>query len=118
MWARVVEFMLACWLCISPFIFGYDTDATFLWANDFVCASLIAFFSLICYYKPLRKMHLLNLVICFWLIGVGYALKDSPYHAEIQNYVTFGILLLMIAIVPSEAEKPPIPWRRFYQRNE
>lgn len=115
MWGRIIEFMLACWLAVSPFIFGYPFDAIFLWTNDLVCSSLIAFFSLICFYRPLRKMHLCNLLVSFYLIGISVALKDTVPHESIQNYVTLGFLLLMIDLVPTDAEKPPQPWRDFYQ---
>ena len=114
MWARVVEFMLACWLAISPFIFGYPNDAIFFWVSDLITASLIAFFSLICYYRSLRKMHLFNLAISFYLIALSYIFKDSPLYEPLQNYMVLGILLLMIAIVPTDAEKPPQSWRDYY----
>lgn len=112
MWARIVEFMMACWLAISPFIFRYPDEPIFLWANDLICSLLIAFFSLICYVKKLRKMHLWNLAIAIWLFYAGYFF-DLPKIPS-QNYIVLALLLLMIAIIPSEAEKPPIPWRDFY----
>lgn len=115
MWARIVEFMLACWLAISPYIFGYTKEETLLWINDYVCSSLLIFFSLICLYKPLRKMHLCNLILAFWLISMGFYSKSLPLPGYIQNYVVLGILLLMIGIVPSEASLPPMPWRKFYE---
>lgn len=113
MWARIVEFMLALWLALSPFIFGYSEDAIIFWCNDLISSSLIAFFALICYYKPLRKMHLCNLLMAIWLIVIGFISKEIPPPPFLQNYVVFGILLLMIALVPSESEKPPKPWRDF-----
>jgi len=118
MWARIVEFMLAAWLSVSPFIFRYPDDRFFFWANDLVCSILIAFFSLICYYRPLRKMHLCNLLIAFWLIALGYIFRGDPLDVALQNYVTFGLLLLMVAIVPTDSEKPPMSWRDFYEKDE
>ena len=41
MWARAVEIALACWLALSPFIFGHPDEAAFLWYNDFACALAI-----------------------------------------------------------------------------
>jgi len=116
MWARVVEFMLACWLAVSPFIFQYPDDAIFFWCSDLITSSLIAFFALISIYLPLRKMHLCNLIVSFYLIAVAYFLKESPLQGALQNYVVLGLLLLMIAIVPTDADKPPKPWRDFYHR--
>src|ERR1700733_6050280 len=72
MWARVVEFMLACWLAISPFIFRYPGNDMFLWANDFVCASLVALFALLSFWHPLRNIHLLTLGVALWLWCMGY----------------------------------------------
>ncbi len=117
MWARVVEFMLALWLAISPFIFGYPDSAFFFLINDFSCSTLLAFFSLICYYKPFRKMHLLNLLIACYLIALAYIFKQSPHQALLQNYMVIGLLLLMIGLVPTESEKPPHSWRDFYKNN-
>lgn len=114
MWARVVEFMLALWLSISPFIFCYPKDARFFWANDFIVATLIALFSLGSIYKPLRKIHLVNLAISFYLIFLSYLFRDSPMYGPLQNYMVLGILILMTAIIPAEASKPPVPWRKFY----
>lgn len=112
MWARVVEFMLACWLALSPFIFHYPDEPLFIWINDFACSFLLAFFALACYAKSLRKMHLFNLGIALWLFIAGYFF-DMPKAAS-QNYIAFGLLLLMISVIPSEAERPPQPWRDFY----
>ncbi len=114
MWARVVEFMLAMWLAISPFIFRYPDDAHFFWANDFIVATFISLFSLGSIYKPLRKLHLVNLVTALYLIFLSYLLKDSPMYEALQNYMVLGILILMTAIIPSEADKSPVPWRKYY----
>ena len=114
MWARVVEFMLACWLAISPFIFAYPSKATFFWANDFITSVLIAFFALISFYAPLKKMHLCNLLVALYLIALAFVLKGDPMESTLQNYMVLGILFLMIAIVPTDASSSPQPWRDFY----
>ena len=116
MWARIVEFMLACWLAISPFIFGYPSDARFFWINDFTCSILMIFFALICYYRPLRKMHLLNLLLSLYLIGLSYVFKGNPLENALQNYMVLGLLLLMISIIPTDADKSPKPWRDWYNK--
>ncbi len=114
MWARVVEFMLACWLAISPFIFAYPDDATFFWTTDFVTSAAIVFFALVSFYGPLKKMHLCNLLAAFYLIVLGFIFKESPLQHALQNYVVVGITLLMLAIVPTDASQQPKPWRDFY----
>ena len=113
MWPRVIEFMLACWLAISPFIFNYPKSTTFFWVNDFGCSVAIAFFALISFYEPLRKMHLCNLLMAFYLIILGFIFKESSLQSALQNYVVLGIIFLMIAIVPTDASEQPKPWRDF-----
>lgn len=90
----------------------------FFWVNDFTVATLIALFSLGTYYKPLRKIHLVNLAIALYLIFLSYLFQDSPMYAALQNYMVLGIIILMTAIIPSEATKPPIPWRKYYEEIE
>ncbi|MBS0629771.1 MAG: hypothetical protein JSS30_06055 [Verrucomicrobia bacterium] len=109
--------MLACWLAISPFIFAYPGDATFFWVNDFITCTVIAFFSLISFYKPLKKMHLCNLVVGLYLIALAYVLKGDPMESTLQNYMALGILFFMIGIIPTDATSPPQPWRDFYEQN-
>ncbi|MCI0382473.1 MAG: hypothetical protein L0207_05440 [Chlamydiae bacterium] len=116
MWARVIEFTIACWLAMSPFIFHYPKTDHLLWINDFSCAMMIAIFSLFSFKKSLRKIHLFNLVISLWLIGIGYATENPKSIPPIQNYVTVGLFLLLIAIVPSESQLPPYPWRVYRHR--
>ena len=118
MWARVIEFTIACWIALSPFIFRYPGDAVFFWTSDLITSSLIAFFSLVSFYKPLRKMHLFNVLVSFYLILLGYIFKEGAYPEPLQNYVVLGLLLVMIAIVPSETNKPPVPWREFYGKGQ
>lgn len=118
MWARVVEFMLACWLAISPFIFSYPKDALFYWYNDLITCSLIAFFSLASYHTPIRKLHLCNLTIAFYLITLCFFFQADGLYAPLQNYMVLGILLLMIAIIPTHADQPPVGWRKFFEKKQ
>jgi hypothetical protein len=118
MWARVVEVMLALWLWMSPFIFRHPPEDTFLWANDFICASLVAFLALFSFWHPLRKIHLITIGVAFWLWGIGYI--DFPERTSIplQNSVVVGLLLFMLAIIPTYAEQPPYSWREFLKKKE
>jgi hypothetical protein len=118
MWARVVECMLAIWLALSPFIFHYPAQETFLWANDFICAFLIMLFALLPFWHPLRKIHLLILGVAFWLIAVGY--RDFPEFSQPpqENGTVIGLLLLMLAIVPSHSHHLPHHWQKFIEKKK
>lgn len=105
MWARIVELMLGLWLALSPFIFGHAHP--FLWKSDLCSAILIALFSLLSFNRHLSKMHLLNVLMGFWLIGVGYLMPLNPVPPGLENNILVGILLLMLGIVPSHCNEPP-----------
>lgn len=113
MWARVVEFMLACWLALSPFILHYPSDDKFLWISDFLCALLTALFALLSFSPYLSKIHHLTLAVGLWLLFVGY--QNFPEYAlpSQENSVALGLLLMMLAIVPSHSHRPPSSWREF-----
>lgn len=115
MWARVIEVMIAIWLILSPFIFRYPSQETFLWMNDFICAFSVALCALLSFWHPLRKIHLVTLAIAFYLWALGYI--DFPEKASIasQNSAVIGLLLLMLAIVPSHAEQPSYSWKKFLE---
>lgn len=116
MWARVIECMIAIWLSLSPFIFHHPSEKTFLWINDFICACLVIFFSLLSFWHPLRKVHLLTIAIALWLWSLGYTnFPDQPSTAS-QNCVIVGLLLLMLAIIPNHADLPTFSWTNFLKR--
>jgi hypothetical protein len=113
MWARVVEFMLACWLALSPFILRYPAEDTFLWANDFICASLVALFALLSFWHPLRKIHLMTLGVALWLWGLGYTSLPGITPPPQENSVVIGLMLLMLAIIPSHSHHTTLSWQEF-----
>ena len=116
MWARIVEFMLALWLAISPFIFHYPGNQIFLWINDFVCAFFLILFALFSHMYVLRKLHLAILLISLWLTILAFSQTERPFPPAYQNYFILSVFLAMLAIVPSEADLPPHPWRNFYEK--
>ncbi|REK18784.1 MAG: hypothetical protein DWQ37_02975 [Planctomycetota bacterium] len=112
MWARVTEFMLGVWLAISPFVFEHAEDNVLLWASDLGCATLVATFACLSYWRPTRYAHLLTLVIAVWLVGFGRFGAASPPPPGMQNDIVVGLLLMMFAIVPNNASQPPPAWFR------
>lgn len=116
MWARIIEFMLVLWLALSPFIFRYPPQQTFLWKSDFICAFLVALFALVSFWNPLKRMHLLTIGVALWLWGSGYmAFPDKASLSE-QNGVVIGIILSMLAIVPSHSSRVSPSWERFIEK--
>ena len=116
MWARVIEMMLGCWLAMSPFIFRHAGDDRVLWFNDLFSALAIMVLALVSFWPPLRFAHVANLVIALWLIAFGFWASPYPAPPALQNDIVVGLLLLMFAIIPNEATRPPRPWRDFFAR--
>ncbi|QDT92575.1 SPW repeat domain-containing protein [Gimesia algae] len=118
MWSRVVEFMLGCWLAISPFVFGHAESQSMLWFMDWLCALLIISFALLSYWQPLRHIHLATAFLAVLMIGYGrFAQPAQLIPAEhvipaLQNHILTGLLLLMFALVPNHASQPPQGWYR------
>lgn len=116
MWARVVEVMLGCWLAVSPFVFRHSADDRMLWASDLLSAFVVVVLALVSFWSPMRFAHLAIVVVGFWLIALGF-LAPYPTAPAFQNDIVVGLLLLIFAIVPNEANQPPTPWLRHLQGN-
>jgi hypothetical protein len=57
-------------------------------------------------------LHFFTALLALWLIGVGYLAASRPGPPGAQNEIITGLLLLMFAVIPNEADLPPEPWRR------
>jgi len=110
MWARLIEMFLGCWLAMSPFIFEYPEQRTELWALALGSSAAIILLASISFWPPLRRLHLLELIVGATLIASSYLLVSPPPSPPIQNHVILGILIMMVAIIPPAATHPPRGW--------
>lgn len=115
MWARVVEIMLGGWLIISPFIFAHPAERTGWWISDIASGTAIVAFAVLSFWPPMRRAHLLSVGVALWLIGFGYFAEYTASPA-MQNAIVLGLLVGMMAIIPSEANHPPESWRELRTR--
>ena len=113
MWPRVVEVMLGCWLVLSPFIFRQAAEQWGLWLNDMSCGAAVVAMALLSWWPACRRAHLAIIGVGLWLVGFGY-LSPPPAPPASQNDILVGVLLLMFAILPSEASLPPRSWRAYW----
>lgn len=123
MWGRAVEVMLGLWLVLSPFIFRHFEDGGWLWVNDMVCGGAVVVVALaamlaLLWWPRLRYVHLAILVVGAWLAGFGYVAGGHPSEGGYQNEILVGLTLMFIALIPTEANVPPVSWRRFYEQRE
>lgn len=110
MWPRVVEAMLGCWLIVSPFIFAHPAERAAWWINDMTSGLAIIVFALASHWPPLKRLHLVSVAVALWLIGFGY-FSQAYVEPAMQNDMVLGLLVGMMAIIPSEANRPPEAWR-------
>jgi peptidoglycan/LPS O-acetylase OafA/YrhL len=116
MWARVVEIMLGFWLLASPFIFRFGGTHDGNLTNDLLCGLLIVIFGFLSFWNRTAPAHFLILLVAGWLIIFGY-LAGHPAPPSAQNQIIVGLLLVMFAIIPNNADEMPEAWQKFYGGN-
>jgi hypothetical protein len=117
MWPRVVEAMLGCWLAVSPFVFRHPGDRPVLWGTDWVAAALILGLALLSCVRQTRRAHLLELLVAGWLIGFGWATSSGLAEPAKQNWILVGLLVLMLAALPTDCDRPPLKWQEWNERH-
>lgn len=110
MWSRVVEIMLGVWLVISPFVFSHPTSVPAWWINDLLTGSLVILFGFFSYWPPTRFAHVLTILVACWLTGFAYINGFGDPAAASQNHLVIGVTLLMFAVIPNHASRPPRSW--------
>jgi hypothetical protein len=111
MWARHSELFLGFWVALGPFVFRMPLDGGAVVASTFLCAAALVVLPLASYWPPLRRAPLLELVVAAWLIGFGWWRGREAPTPDAQSDICVGLLIAMLAIVPSRASLPPLPWR-------
>ena len=112
MWARFLEIAVGGWLLFSPAIFTDGTSPTV----DRIAATLIILFALASFARPLQHAHLLTAAVGLWLIANGL-LTPSPAPPSIQNSMLSGMLLAMLAVIPTRATSAPNSWQHTQNRS-
>ena len=108
--------MLAVWLAISPFIFDHPADKPLWWWHDWIVALLIATLATISFVHQTRYAHFLEVLVAAWLIGFGWVSATGGLGAPaMQNWMCVGLLILMTAILPTDATSTPEAWRKWYR---
>jgi hypothetical protein len=113
MWPRVSEIVLGLWLLASPFTFQHSRDHISLWAVDLSAGILTIILALASVRTTFRKAHLATLGVALALVAFGYFSPSSPAQ---QNDIRTGLIIMMLAIIPSEAHLPPRPWREYLSK--
>ena len=116
MWPRVVEVMLGCWLLVTPFVFRGTPALDDFTTNAVVTGAIVIAASLLSFWHRTSRAHLVTLLMALWLAAHGYFSVARPGPPAAQNEIAIGLILLMFAILPSEANRPPTAARRYPPR--
>lgn len=109
MWARVSEALLGAWLIVSAGVFSHI--ATGYLVNDVACGALVMILALLPFRESMRYVHWGILPVSIWLVGISYFTAPHPAPGHLVNDLFVGTLLVMFAVVPTEASMPPPEWR-------
>jgi len=107
MWPRHLELMLGCWLLVSPFVFAPEPALRERWTLEIACGTLLLLLSLLAHARSLRRVHLFVLLPAGALVLGGWLATRAGADPRGQNAIVVGLLLAMIAIIPSPASLPP-----------
>jgi hypothetical protein len=99
-------------LIASPFAFSTPLGAI-VSIYAFVCGAIVVVAGLLSFRELTRHARAVTAAVGLWLAGRSYWTARHPADAELQNQLLIGMLLIMFAIIPNEASKPPTSWRRF-----
>lgn len=117
MWARTMEFSIACWLAMSLLIFPLPLESsTRLTEETLVVCILIIGCSLFSISKRMPYLHFLNILWALLLVGETLLQTPSPPMGFYQSRMITGILLLVLAIIPVDCNVPPSSWRNFFSK--
>jgi len=109
MWARVLEFVIATWLPLSPWFFRAE-DKFSLVIVESIVGLVIALLTALSYLPRWRYLHFGNVLVALMLVGWGRLAESFPPPVH-QGHIVMGLVLLMIALIPVDASQPPPGWK-------
>ncbi len=112
-WPRYCEMLLGVWLLVAPWIINYgDLNIP---TGNIAAATAILLFDILSITLYKRYAYLMVLGVAAGLLIHAFFVMP-PQTAGTQNNIIVALLLLMFAILPTEATLPPPSWREFYKR--
>ena len=112
MWARWIEIILGMALILLPRWLDYNGAGAWQW-NVALCGALVIAFASLSFTRHWRSLHRATLAVALWLSAAAYFTGGHPAAPRAQAELTIGLMLLMFAIIPSDASLPSPAWREF-----
>ena len=114
-WPRYCEMLLGLWLLMAHRILKYEDPDVFRTVNIAAATGILLLDIVsVTFYK--RYAHLAVLGIAFGLLVHAYFVAPAEAIGT-QNNILVALLLLMFAILPTEATLPPQSWRQFREKH-
>lgn len=111
MWARVAELMMGLWLVVSPLVFRGTESLSHFVAIDIAAGTAVVLFSLFSFWHRTAWAHLLTGGLAALLGAYAYFGWPRPGPPAAQNEITVAMILVLLAIIPNDANRPPAAWR-------
>jgi hypothetical protein len=108
-WPRYCEAALAVWLAASGWVVEYGETSGHRLVTIAAGLTILALDALSITSRG-RYAYLLILPVAAGLIALGFQAPRADSQAA-QNAITVGALLLLFAVLPTEATLPPASWR-------
>jgi uncharacterized membrane protein YfcA len=95
-WEDWCAWLLGFWLCISPWLLGFDLEPTAT-RTAVITGILIVFVERITITLHRRWDEWINVILGAWLVICSWML-DISYPAAKTNFVAVGLLVLVLAL--------------------
>jgi hypothetical protein len=113
MWPRVAELLIGLWLLTSPWVLGDDSAKNAWHINGLICGLAIVVLSALSFWPAAKRAHLVEIPIGIWVLSFAYFGSTHPASPIVQSDLLAALFLLNFAIIPSQANVPPISWQWF-----
>lgn len=116
MWPRIVEIALGLWLMVSPAVVGQGAGGR--WVPWIVGAVIVALAGSTFVSRRFRLLNVAQLPVAAFLIVWGWSQTPRPGPASAQSLLLTGLVLALMAVVPTEATRLPEGWRRYARERD
>ena len=110
MWPRYCEALLAVWLIASGSVLD-DSDPGRYRPVSVVAGVLILILDLLSITLYRRYAYLLVLAVAAGLLAFSFWMAPAEAQGT-QNLVIVALLLMIFGVLPTEATRPPLSWRK------
>ena len=113
-WPRYCELALALWLVAASWILDYQNSTH--QAMTVIPGGAILLLDILSIASPRRYSYLGVAGVALGLLAYGFLAMPVGLTGT-ENNVIVALLLLMFAILPTEATLPPASWRDYHGKN-